>query len=224
MIVVGGVTEYGVEYQYSQGGPLVRVWGPSVDVMCAAHVGEDSVEEDGTSVASAIVSGLAAYFMALDPGLQRPGTGLTARAVKSRIIQYSWARENFLQDPDRVFPVAIWNGLQSPLDCADSDGDSGSGSDDSKMRRRDTTDGDSCPRLSSTVSRSSSTTTPTALVTSSASGSRSSNPPESCNNGKEYTDLSSCQAGCRSGTCSRIVFYYKCECQTPNGPERGGLD
>ena len=222
MIVVGGVTEYGVEYQYSQGGPLVRVWGPSVDVMCAAHVGEDSVEQDGTSVGSAIVSGLSAYLLALDPeGLQRPGTGLTARAVKSRIIQYSWARENFLQDPDRVFPVAIWNGLESPLDCADSDGGSSSGS---KMRRRDTTDGDACPRLSSTVSRSSTVTTPTTFVTSSVSGSRSSNPPESCNNGKEYTSLSSCQEACRSGTCSPIGSYFKCECETPNGPERGGLD
>lgn len=156
---------------------------PGVNVECAANVGDNSQQLTGTSFAAIIVSGLAAYFRALDPeGFQKPGTGRTARAVKSRIIQEAYARENLLEDPDLVYTIAISNRLESPI-CGSNCG-SESGSEGSKIRRRDTIDGDSCPRLSSTVLTSSSTTaTPTTTsVASSASNYPSPSQSKACNN------------------------------------------
>lgn len=231
MIVVGSVNEYGLEFESSNNGRLVTVWAPGVNVKCAANVGEGDQELTGTSMAAAIVSGLAAYLMALFPELQRPGTGLTARTVKNRIIALSWARENADQDPDLVYPAAIWNGLESPLDegssmeCTDSGSESGSGSEDAKLRRRDTTSATSCVRLSSKVSSSSTATTRTTFVTSSTSSSPSTNPPEPSNTGKIYPGLQLCEESCGSGTCKVVEVdgdqRYEC---TPDGSTKGGID
>lgn len=230
MIVVGSVNEYGLEFETSNNGRLVSVWAVGVNVKCAANVGEGDQELTGTSMAAAIVSGLAAYLLALFPALQRPGTGLTARAVKSQIIALSWARDNVDQDPGLVYPAAIWNGLESPLDegssmeCSDSGSDSGSGSDDAKLRRRDTTGATSCLRLSSTVSSSSTATARTTFVTSSISSSHSTNPSEPSSTGKTYPGLQLCEESCVSGTCKLLEVdgdqRYEC---TPDAI-RGGID
>ena len=212
MIVVGSVNEYGLEYETSNNGPLVTVWAPGVNVMCASNVGEGEQELTGTSMAAGIVSGLAAYLLALYPALQRPGTGLTARAVKSRIIALSWARENVDQDPDLEYPAAIWNGLESPIDDGSSMECSDSGSEDSKLRRRDTTNATSCVRL-------------TTFVTSSTSSSSSTTPSEPSTTGTIYSVLKLCEEDCASGTCKSVevdgVQRYECAAKSPT---KGGID
>ena len=118
------------------------MWAPGVHIHCAKVLGSGFQTANGTSLAGGMVSGLAAYFLALDPTLPKPGTGLTAAAAKNRLIAESWPRK----ENNPFYPNASSNGLAPPL-CVDDGGGS------AKMGRRGTNDGDSCPQPSSVSSR-----------------------------------------------------------------------
>ena len=212
IIVVGAVSTDGQEWYHSQQGSLVAVWAPGVDVECANNVGRGIQFREGTSIATGMVSGLAAYFMALDPTLQKPGTGLTSTAVKSRLIAESFPRlEN-----NPFYPNAVSNGLASPI-CPDGrDGDEAA-----EMGRRDANNGGSCSGLSTATTLRMSTT-------NSALSGPSSVLSKPCNDGQSYAELLSCEEGCFAGTCkylqtkikrcegcdngSQRLYLYKCSC------------
>lgn len=163
---------------------MVSLWAPGYDIECATNVGTGSQTREGTSVAAGMVSGLAAYFMALDPTLQKPGTGLTSIAVKNRLIAESFPRlEN-----DPSYPNAVSNGLASPI-CDDSDSD-----EDTEMGRRDANNGGSCSRLSTASTFRKSTTT-------SALSEHTPVISKPCIEGQTYPELLSCNKGCFGGTC-----------------------
>lgn len=158
-------------------------------------------------MSAAIVSGLAAYFMRLDPTLQRPGTGLTAAAVKSRLVAESFPV--YANSPE--FPNAISNG--PAILCADS----GSGDEDAELGRRDTNDGGSCALSSYAASRSSSpatlgnSKTSTAILgistmTTAAQSEPSVKLSKPCNDGSWYAELIWCEENC----------FYPGVCEPPS--------
>lgn len=180
------------------------MWAPGVDVECADNVGTGNQFREGTSIATGMVSGLAAYFMALDPTLRKPGTGLTSTAVKSRLVTKSFPRvEN-----DPLYPNAVWNGLASPI-CPDNSG----GDEDAEMDRRDANNGGSCSGLSTASTLRMSTTT-------SASSEPSPVLSKPCNDGQLYDELLWCEEGCFAGTCEYLqTKIRRCE-GCDNGSQR----
>ena len=188
------------------------MWAPGVEVECADNVGTGNQFREGTSLATGMVSGLAAYFMALDPTLQKPGTGLTTIAEKSRLVAKSFPRlEN-----DPLYPNAVSNGLASPICPDDSSGDA-----NAEMGRRDASNWGSCSGLSTTTTLRMSTTT-------SALSEPSSILSKPCNDGQSYAELLWCEQGCFAGACeylqtkirrcegcdngSQREYVYKCSC------------
>lgn len=65
MFVVGAVDERGDTYINGQGGPLLTVSAPGVDVLCAAYQGRGSQISSGTSFSAPMVGGLAAYLFSV---------------------------------------------------------------------------------------------------------------------------------------------------------------
>lgn len=104
LIVAGSVNINGVQSPFSQGGPLLTISAPGEDIWGAGiHSPGDYYQIEGTSFATGSVSGLAAYFMSINPDLQ----GVSAPAkVKAYMQSAGWPRiENGV--------LAIWNQKQS---------------------------------------------------------------------------------------------------------------
>ena len=209
VIVVGSVYNNGIEFPSSQHGPLVSVWAPGADVMCASNTSTGSQSVSGTSIAAGMVSGLAAYYLSLYPALQKPGTGLTSRFVQSRLKSTSWVR-----GPTSGFMKAVWNGMSSPV-CPDQPVAVGA-----RMGRRSGDDGDSCP-LSSTSSSPESSETATDLTASSfTKSSETATPlPALCHNKEWYDEPETCSKECVGGTCTPLRTRARRRCEGCNPGE-----
>ena len=136
--------------------------------MCASNIGTRSQALSGTSMATGMVSGLAAYYLSLDSNLQRPGTGLTSRFVQSRLKSTSWVR-----GPTAGFMKAVWNGLSSPV-CPAPPVAVGA-----RMEKRDGIDEDFCPAslnpaLTPSLTPSSLSSTQSSTISSTTSSTLSS--------------------------------------------------
>ena len=197
VIVVGSVDNNGLEFPSSQHGPLVSVWAPGADVVCASNVGTGSQTLSGTSMAAGMVSGLAAYYLSLYPSLQKPGTGLTSRLVQSRLKSTSWSR-----GPTPGFMKAVWNGLSSPVCPALP-----------VVGRRDGGDAAFCPASLTPSSTLSSVTkvSPTTEIPSST-------PIPSCHSGW-YDEPKTCSQQCLDGTCTPVREKFRRRCLGCVAPE-----
>ena len=205
VIVVGSVDNYGIESPSSQHGPLVSVWAPGADVMCASNASTGNQTLSGTSIAAGMVSGLAAYYLSLYNSLQKPGTGLTSRLVRSRLKSTSWAR-----GPTAGFMKAVWNGLSSPI-CPAQPIAVGA-----KMGRRDVDDWESCPvplTLSSPVSSSFPSTTPLETVAATSTDLPLPSTIPSCRDKTWYDEPEACLKACFGGSCTPVRTRSRRRCE-----------
>lgn len=103
IIVVGAVDIFnGENPPWSYDGPELTVRGPGQGYCLGT-------KPAGTSVASAYVGGLVAYFLSLpDVGAYLRGQGNVPRAMIEYIRQLSYSRS-----PSNVRALAVWNGLDS---------------------------------------------------------------------------------------------------------------
>lgn len=205
VIVVGAVDNNGLEAPTSQHGPLVSVWAPGVDVMCASNADTGHQTLSGTSISAGMVSGLAAYYLSLDNALQRPGTGLTSRLVRSRLKSTSWKR-----GPTAGFMNSIWNGLSSHV-CPAQPVAVGA-----RIRRRDMEDWESCPitlTLSSLMSSTLSPTTPSETVAAITVGLPLPSLISSCHDKTWYDEPETCSKKCFGGSCTPVRTRSRRRCE-----------
>ena len=102
LTVVGAVDNAGLEAPFSQHSGYISAWAPGLKVTCA-HL-QGSFASNGTSVSSAMVAGLAAYFL----GFPKPpfdiGQGRTAYNFNKYLRETaSWRRST------TGAPRVIWN-------------------------------------------------------------------------------------------------------------------
>ncbi|KAL8829647.1 MAG: hypothetical protein Q9191_001898 [Dirinaria sp. TL-2023a] len=93
LIVVGAVDNNGKTWSDSQGGDLLDLSAPGVDIICADGKKNIPQKQSGTSFSTASVSGLAAYFLSL-PELkdELQVEGKTAEKVKEHILKLAYPR------------------------------------------------------------------------------------------------------------------------------------
>ena len=122
IITVGSVVatsgpNNGARYSWSAGGPQVTVRAPG-NGFCVRSIGAGPLEIKGDIIATATVSGLAAYFLSLpDLGkrLRKPQGKLGApRAMKNYLRSMSFRRYVNPSDPARV-EESVWNGLDNDI-------------------------------------------------------------------------------------------------------------
>ncbi|KAJ5591592.1 uncharacterized protein N7459_001961 [Penicillium hispanicum] len=120
-IVVGGINVLGRRAAFSQGGPLVKIWAPTLDkndkgIKCASGTGDAFLRKHGTSFSAPQVAGLAAYFYSTDSTIRASSN--PAKAVKEKIVTAydseadtgsAWARRS------GSALLGIWN-LQTTID------------------------------------------------------------------------------------------------------------
>jgi hypothetical protein len=71
-------------------------------IQCASGSSNGWIRSQGTSLAAPAVSGLAAYFISINPQLQEKGMkGMVAQMVKDYVKSLAWSRNGG--------PIAIWN-------------------------------------------------------------------------------------------------------------------
>ncbi|WQF83596.1 Putative peptidase S8/S53 domain, peptidase S8, subtilisin, Ser-active [Colletotrichum destructivum] len=93
IINVGAVDNTGKNASFSQGGPLVHVMAPGVQVQCAANSFVFGTQKkDGTSFAAPAVAGLAAYLLALGEYPELYQTGKVAENMKKLLMDMAYQR------------------------------------------------------------------------------------------------------------------------------------
>ncbi|KAL8993004.1 MAG: hypothetical protein Q9169_006662 [Polycauliona sp. 2 TL-2023] len=93
MIVVGATNNEGKTWDESQGGELLDLSGPGIEIICAQRTGKGVLGTSGTSHAAGSVSGLAAYFLSLpELSYQLKKRGKTAHNVKKLILEKAYPR------------------------------------------------------------------------------------------------------------------------------------
>ncbi|POS75009.1 hypothetical protein DHEL01_v206590 [Diaporthe helianthi] len=93
VINVGAVDNTGKNASFSQGGPLVHVMAPGVQVQCAANSFFSNTQRlDGTSFAAPAVAGLAAYLLALGEYPELYQAGKVAENMKQLLIDMAYQR------------------------------------------------------------------------------------------------------------------------------------
>ncbi|KAL2811377.1 hypothetical protein BJX63DRAFT_399158 [Aspergillus granulosus] len=116
--------------------PWVTCYAPAFGVQVATSdpLYDGYRTTQGTSLASATVAGLAAYFRGLDPTLT------TAAMVKQRIVELAYRRQKNPKNPNDIYPdKVVWNGQANGKSNA---GDCSSGASKTK---RQSSGGGSCP-------------------------------------------------------------------------------
>nr|XP_036578819.1 subtilisin-like protease [Colletotrichum truncatum]KAF6786202.1 subtilisin-like protease [Colletotrichum truncatum] len=133
IINVGAVDNTGKNASFSQGGPLVHVMAPGVQVQCAANSFFSNTQKlDGTSFAAPAVAGLAAYLLALGEYPELYQSGKVAENMKKLLIDMAYQR---VPDGGQV----VFNGQGAVCSRPRS----------AKMRRQDLS-GEACSVVSST--------------------------------------------------------------------------
>lgn len=122
IITVGSVVatsgpNNGARYSWSAGGPQVTVRAPG-NGFCVRSLGAEPLELRGDIIATATVSGLAAYFLSL-PDLGKrlrktQGKLGVPRAMKNYLRSMSFRRYVNPSDPARV-EESVWNGLDNDI-------------------------------------------------------------------------------------------------------------
>ena len=159
LIVVGATDNDGNLAAFSQGGPLVSVWAPAVQIRCADNQMGVNQKKSGTSYAAPAVAGLAAYFMGLPGnGLGQPGSGQMAGNVKNLITTLAWPRKTGATE------IVLWNNQNAGC---------------SGTNKRDGSGGACSLSQASTVVSSTTATTATSGASPSAGTVTSSSPPSS---------------------------------------------
>ncbi|TDZ18873.1 Subtilisin-like protease 2 [Colletotrichum orbiculare MAFF 240422] len=93
VINVGAVDNAGKNASFSQGGPLVHVMAPGVQVQCAANsYFYGTQKKDGTSFAAPAVAGLAAYLLAVGEHPELYQIGKVAENMKKLLMDMAYQR------------------------------------------------------------------------------------------------------------------------------------
>lgn len=178
--------------------------------MCASNASTGNQTLSGTSIAAGMGSGLAAYYLSLYNSLQKPGTGLTSRLVRSRLKSASWAR-----GPTAGFMKAVWNGLSSPV-CPAQPVAVGP-----RMGRRDMDNWESCPgplTSSSLLSSTLSSTTSSKNVAATTTGLPLPSSIPACRDKTWYDEPETCLKECFDGTCTPVRTRFRRRCEgCPSG-------
>ena len=141
LIVVGAVLGTGTKMDYSDA-PWVTCYAPGYTEVATsdyAHYPSGYRTGRGTSLSSASVAGLAAYFRGLDSTLT------TAASVKQRILALAYRRATNPAYANDIYPdTVVWNGQQNGGSVVAACGGTGSPGT-TRRRRRSGQGGDSCP-------------------------------------------------------------------------------
>ncbi|KAI9758661.1 MAG: hypothetical protein M4579_002909 [Chaenotheca gracillima] len=109
LIVVGASDKEGNPAPFSQRGEKVTVWAPGQQLTCASNNGNYGQLSDGTSVATAMVAGLAAYLMSVPEfanQIFQEGSGGAPTHMRNLLTKAAYPR--IKGGPNIIFNGADW--------------------------------------------------------------------------------------------------------------------
>ena len=121
LIVVGSVYNWGTASSHSQGGPLVSLYAQGYGVKVDRMVGLGS-EVEGTSIAAAAISGLAAYVLSLNQFQDRLKEGSNSPTnVKALLMELAYDRSGDSNGPKVAFNGQYWADTRNCVRYLDPD-------------------------------------------------------------------------------------------------------